>query len=258
VKEYQGTVSFGLQTNGTLLKTDDIETLFRYGVGLSISFDGLPLLHDKHRVFPGGNPSSNQVLTTIKKVTKRDIPVGIITVLEKESGKDVFEILDFLRENNINQVSFIPLRDHVDALPPKEYADILLKAAEYVKHKNIMVREITAWTSALIVRAPLECGCGLLCPAGIRQIAVDPWGNVYGCPRLKGIPLGEKGIPSGLTEISLNENCKTCCFSEFCAGSCPAYDSESSCQFTAYFAPRFVAALCKDREFMRRLLGVKP
>lgn len=257
VKEYQNSISFGLQTNGTLLKKNDIKRLSQYRVNLSISFDGLPWLHDKHRIFPGGGPSSGQVLATLKDVIKENIPVGVITVLEKGTIKNVFDILDFFIENNITKVSFIPLRDHKDALSPKEYAHILLKAAEYIKDKNIMVREIAAWASTLMVKSPLECGCGPLCPAGVYQIAVDPWGTVYGCPRLKdGNPLGEKGIPSKSFETSLHEKCKICCFFEFCRGSCPAYDSEYSCQFTKYFVPRVIAALCKDKEFIRKLLGV--
>ena len=56
--------------------------------GLTISFDGLPVLHDKFRFFQDGRPSSERVMQTMRLLDERNFSYGVrVTVTAEAIGK---------------------------------------------------------------------------------------------------------------------------------------------------------------------------
>ena len=50
-------ISWGMQTNGTIITDKHIEVFKKYNVGVGISLDGLKEHHDKNRVTQSGKPT---------------------------------------------------------------------------------------------------------------------------------------------------------------------------------------------------------
>jgi uncharacterized protein len=101
--------SLHVQTNGLLLTPDVIQLCARYGVGISISLDGPPEVHDQFRVDLRGRPSQDRVIAAIK--TLRDHPsgeslfAGILAVVDPRT--DPGAVYDYLKATGTPSVDFL-------------------------------------------------------------------------------------------------------------------------------------------------------
>lgn len=74
-------------TNG-VLNDKQIDWIITHLQGASLSFDGLPEVHDKHRITPSGKGSSEQVMHTLKRFDEADFFYGIrVTVTADQIDK---------------------------------------------------------------------------------------------------------------------------------------------------------------------------
>jgi len=89
-----GKVSFGIQTNGTLLNDDWCEMFKKYKFEIGVSLDG-PKWANQNRVDWNGNQKYEQTLRGISILKKYEIPFGIIAVIQEESLGKANEIYDF-------------------------------------------------------------------------------------------------------------------------------------------------------------------
>jgi len=75
-----------LQTNGTLIDDEWLSFFYsnRFKLHVSISYDGLPFLHDKHRKYKDGSPTSSDVLRNIKRVNSTGMNISTIMVVTED------------------------------------------------------------------------------------------------------------------------------------------------------------------------------
>ncbi len=100
-KELGKLPSFVATTNGTLSSKKVLETLKRWNMELTLSWDGFKEVHDANRPTLGGGSSYNQILQTIEKLHHWDIPYEIectYNSLHLEKGISVVDLMDFFYE----------------------------------------------------------------------------------------------------------------------------------------------------------------
>lgn len=113
-KHHKRSLHFGLISNFSLLDDEKIDFLIANGVSFCTSLDGPKDLHDRNRVYLGGN-SHESVLAGLRKIVARkaagektDTPNAICTVT-RHSLKRAPEIVDQLVGLGLERIQFGPL-----------------------------------------------------------------------------------------------------------------------------------------------------
>ena len=231
-----------LQTNGTLLTEETADFLHHAGIGIGISLDGRPDVHDVHRCYPDGCGSSMDVIAGIQCLGRRGIAIGLTCVVTAENvGKlsGIIEMAYYL--GNVRRVGFDLLRGQgrgVSVRPARE-EDVAL-AMERV---FALCRKLERLTGRHIVIAQAEQAsclaqrtddgfshCHAMSGAGIH---VDALGRIYACSSFVGderFLLGDvvHGIDARRQEELAHEMQRTmafcCTCTDFlrCGGACYA------------------------------------
>ena len=100
-----------IQTNGTLISDEAADVLCDAGIGVGVSLDGRPDVHDALRRFPDGRGTSSAVITGIQRLTARGKEIGLTTVVTAENVAalpGVIEMAYYL--GNVRRVGFDLLR----------------------------------------------------------------------------------------------------------------------------------------------------
>ena len=86
-------------SNG-VLRDDQIDWIIGHlNGGVSVSFDGLPSAHDRHRLTVLGQGSSERVMHTLKRFDAADYPYGIRVTVTADQIADLPESIDFICSN---------------------------------------------------------------------------------------------------------------------------------------------------------------
>lgn len=135
-RHHKRALHFGLISNFSLLDDAKIDFLIANGVSFCTSLDGPKDLHDKNRVYLGGN-SHASVLAGLRKVvdkkaagSKTDTPNAICTVTRHSLGRAP-EIVDQLVGLGLERIQFGPL-DPI-GFAKKSWDTIGYTSAEFVK-----------------------------------------------------------------------------------------------------------------------------
>ncbi|MGO9372534.1 MAG: radical SAM protein [Syntrophobacteraceae bacterium] len=100
---------FSLQSNGSLLNQEIIDTLRRSKISVSISLDGNRSAQDRHRVFADGSSSFDVVVRNIKTLLHdsiaEDLFSGILAVVDLRD--DPLQTFDFLASMTTSGVDFL-------------------------------------------------------------------------------------------------------------------------------------------------------
>ena len=121
-------VDFGIQTNGVLLKEEDLEKFESENISVSLSLDGPKEMHDQHRIDHKGKPSFDRVyqaLLLLQKYPK--VFQGCIAVINPHfSPRALFK---FFHDNEVKEFNIlIPDANYIS--PPEgrfEQADLYKK-----------------------------------------------------------------------------------------------------------------------------------
>ena len=119
-----------IQTNGYHVHRGLLSLLKRHDVGVSVSFDGTPDLHDLHRRSLDGGPTSEQVLQTIHALRRHQIRHGVLGVLTPESLQRASDIYVFMKGLGVKSYSFnaaMDLQSHRPLVEPDEFGRFLVK-----------------------------------------------------------------------------------------------------------------------------------
>lgn len=112
------TPGFSLQTNGVLLTDKWCEVFASLGIRVGISLDGLPAIHDAHRVDHQGRGSYQATLKGLKIAQEsaylKGVP-GVLTVIDVDS--DPVETYHHLKSLGIRHVNFLFPDGNFDYLP---------------------------------------------------------------------------------------------------------------------------------------------
>jgi uncharacterized protein len=85
---------FLMQSNGTMLSPKTTAVLKRLKVGVGVSIDGPPALHDSQRVFHNGKGSSSSLMRGLKAAAAADLKLGYLSVVH--DPERYVEVLDHL------------------------------------------------------------------------------------------------------------------------------------------------------------------
>jgi uncharacterized protein len=164
-------------TNG-VLNDLQIDWIIQNLTGLSISFDGLPVAHDKHRLTVLGQGSSSRVERTLRRLDAAAFPYGIrVTVTADQIGNLSESIRHICANFNAQRIQVEPayqLGRWNDA-PSSETESFIqaFRAAEFVAKGYGR----SLFCSAARVGALTNHFCGVT----QDSFALSPDGNVSGC-----------------------------------------------------------------------------
>lgn len=232
-------VDFSLTTNGTLLDEEKIRFLSEERIGVTVSMDGPPEVHDRHRRLRGGQGSYRMVLPGVLALIRghRTRPVGARATLTR-GIPDLERCLFHLLDMGFHEVGFSPVTSpDPDCYLNEADLESLLgqfrrlaclfrdRALEgrFLGFSNIsnLVAEIHAGE---VKRYP--------CGAGLGLMGVSATGDLFLCHRLveneeaylgslgKGIDRQRRGRLLRALHLSRKADCRGCWVRHLCAGGC--------------------------------------
>lgn len=190
-----------LQTNGTLLDEEWAAFLKenRFLVGLSI--DGPREIHDRYRIFKGGQPTFDKVFRTAQILRRHEVPFNTLTCVHRLNASRPLDVYRFLRrEIGSTYMQFMPIVEHRDfkrTAPQGWDSAMLPRDGDPESHPDHPHSVVTEWSVD-----PEEWGC-FLCRV------FDEWrsrdmGRVY-VNQFETLVAQHLGMPSQL-----------CIYGEFC------------------------------------------
>ncbi|MDZ8117171.1 anaerobic sulfatase maturase [Pontiella agarivorans] len=198
------------QTNGT--KLDDAWCAFfareKFLVGLSI--DGPEHIHNRYRVNKNGKGSFAEVFQALELLKKHRVEFNTLSCVTRQSPDEAVEIYEFLKEQGVTFMQFIPIVERVGdraahdiglglAVPPdpaaEEHSEAMMPwAVSPEGFGRFLSRIFDAWVKKDVGRVfvnmfdvALGAWCGLepnLCTFSKRcgqAVAMEHDGGVYSC-----------------------------------------------------------------------------
>lgn len=177
----------GLTTNGTLWQGAAWRLMTRPGMRVMLSHDGIPEVHDRHRRFADGRPSSAVALRTLRALTEAGVEPGVVSVVRPDTVGTLAAGIAFLHEN-CGARRFSPTldlwtrwtRDDVTRLE----AEVERVAELWREHLPAMSVSWLDEKAARLMGVP--CGATARCGFGRGEVAVATSGRLYPCERLIG------------------------------------------------------------------------
>ena len=178
--------SFGIITNGSLLRPKLIERLIPLGLkGAKITIDGIREVHDKRRPFKGGKGSFDIIIKNVIEAVDR-IAIHLGGNVDEESIHKIPLFLDYLEEiglkEKLAEVDFKPIMGQIGTARGACYTTSLSDSNIFIELFNIK--------KELIKRGfKTRRGFGIeFCKMVNNEldVSIDPIGNIYKCPAMVG------------------------------------------------------------------------
>lgn len=115
-RECPGGYRLALQSNLYSPRDEKIELLLRHGVGLSVSYDGVPGV----RLSMLGQPTEPAVAANIDKLRERGVPLNGIAVLAKHTVERVIDVYEFYARRRM-AMRILPLFDGPAERPADDF-----------------------------------------------------------------------------------------------------------------------------------------
>ena len=229
-------VKLSVVTNGTLLTREIARYLGEHRIGITVSCDGPPAVHDRHRRFPDGRGSAAAVARGI------DTALGVLgrVLVNAVYGPETFEALpgtvDHLSSLGVRQIHLNPdfsarwTEEDVRRVPGiyREVADRYVRF--YREGRPHFISLVDSKITVMLRGGyqPLE-----RCRMGTGEFAFDPTGRVYPCERLVSSAPEEHaiGAANGVVKIGpvrnqlspgppINPECAACGVQDYCVNWC--------------------------------------
>ncbi len=237
------TVSFFLQTNGTLITREWAEFFRENRFLIGVSMDGTASLHNKNRVDASGKGSHRAVGRGIAALRAAGCDFNVLTVLTRDNADRAREMHAFFAGQNITWEQYIPCiapfdgSEHSFTLNAESYGKFLSESFDiwyegFTNGKPVRNREIDNFFMILLGYPPEDCGMAGICSV---QYLIESDGSVYPCDfyALDEYFLGNileedfDAIDKKRTEIgfiesscNLHDECKSCRYLPLCRGGC--------------------------------------
>lgn len=231
----------GIQSNGTLLSSKDLDFLSANQVGLGISIDGPRNTHTANRPMQNGMSSFDLSMRGMRLGADRNTKqqgqlFGAICTVTSDMSERPEEIYGFFRMLPV-RLKLHPAVTLNSALRPSpaQYSRFLRRFCELWLSDASAALVVTTFEEALCVAAgwnSRECTWSSNCQS--RMIAIDVDGSVYPCSRAVGNNLLRYGnvLSSELSDILRAEarqafllrkpdKCQKCQYLPWCNAGCP-------------------------------------
>ena len=182
-------VNNSIQTNTTALDDRMLEVFKKHSVGVGISLDAPPDVHNKMRVSWSGHSTLERVLSQIETMRSHGLKFGAICVLHKQNYKRCDEIYDFFKAVGLNY-QFNPFyRDEATPLSttdelcitPEQYAEALIQTFNrYISDPSptISVTDLKEIVLSMFMGCSRSCLFAGKCE---EFIGILPTGEIYLC-----------------------------------------------------------------------------
>jgi uncharacterized protein len=179
IELYLGVTTNGLQTSDAawaVMMTDDLD--------LTVSFDGLPAIHDRHRSTASGQDTSTAVLATIQKLVAHERPFHVQIVVRPDTVDRLAEGIAFLRARGVRQIE--TSLDLWTAWSPdaRRRLQAAVRAVGELWRQGLPEHGVSWLDEKLMRLAGVPVDESARCGFGFGQIAVAPSGRLYPCERL--------------------------------------------------------------------------
>jgi len=101
------------QTNGVLLDNDWGKFFSENKFLIGISIDGPQEIHDKYRVFKGGQESFEKVMQGVEILKKYQVDFNTLSCVQKDNSYKPSEVYNFLKEIGSGFMQFIPIVERI-------------------------------------------------------------------------------------------------------------------------------------------------
>lgn len=274
-------VSNALQTNAILLDDQWCEFLYENKFLVGISIDGPRELHDYYRLNYAGAGTFDKVFAALQRCKKYKVEFNTLTLLNKKNVEHPDEVLDFLIENDVRYLQFIPCVETDPAtggiadfsITPGQYGRFLCRIFdrwyEYGP-RQLSIRDFESILSYCAAGRHTLCTFDRQCSdyivvehsgdCFVCDFFVEPkWrlGNIFETPIEK---LAASAKKQGFARLKqkLSDKCLVCRHLGVCRGGCikdrvgvgaepsqESYFCESYKQFFDYAMPRFMQIAAK-------------
>lgn len=95
-------VRFLMQTNGTLIDDAWIKFFAAEDIGMGVSLDGYPALHDANRRTKADEPTAEKILTNLQHMREAGLNVGTLMVFNAPEAVDAQKLFDFIQEHELH------------------------------------------------------------------------------------------------------------------------------------------------------------
>lgn len=234
-------VDFSLTTNATLLTPQIVEFLSENKIGVTVSMDGPPELHDKLRVFSNGKGSYDIIAPRVKALIASHKTRPITCRVTLTNGvTDVVRIYRHLKDElGFHEIGFAPVTtspDRLYAIDEPGMHGVLkqfhILAEEWLEYA--LRGEMHGFSNVSDTMAELYQGVNKShpCGAGLGLIGVGPSGDIAPCHRFVDSDTHALGhISTGMDRekqqdflgrghINTKYDCHTCFARPLCAGGC--------------------------------------
>ena len=236
INENNTVISYGLQTNGTLL-TDELCELFQKNNFLiGVSIDGKSELHNSNRITKDGKGSFNKVMQGVDLLKKHKVKFNVLTVVTNLSKKKAKETYKFFTSHGLNYMQFINCLEPFGVEPQSsgfaldsqgyfEYYKTLLDLyiADKASGQEVYIRYFDNLLGMLNGETPELCGLNGHC--GI-QLVVEGNGNCYPCD----FYCDDKYLMGNINEKNLDELASSACVEKFLLPSYVVNEKCSNCE----------------------------
>jgi len=270
-------ISNTMQTNGVLLDEKWCRFLHENKFLLGISVDGPKEFHDRYRLDHSGAGTFERVMRGIENCRKNGVEFSALTLLNNINVEQPDRLFDFVVENDLTYLQFIPCIETDPAtgktadfsITPRQYGDFLCRLfdlwCEYGPEK-LNIRDFDSLVTYYVLGSHTICTYSKQC-AGF--VVIEHNGDAFCCEffvepkwRLGNIletPLEKLAGDNGKKAFArdkqrLCSQCLACRYLDICRGGCmkdrvragggrerPSYFCEAYKQFFEYTIRRFMA-----------------
>lgn len=269
-------ISNTLQTNGVLLNDQWCRFFHENKFLLGISIDGPKEYHDHYRVDRSGAGTFDKVMGGIQTCKKHNVEFSALVLLNNKSVQHPDRLFDFLVENDLTYLQFIPcveldpvtgkLADF--SITPSQYGEFLCRIFDrwydYGPEK-LNIRDFDSLVTYYVMGKHTICTYSRQCTGFVVvehtgdcfacEFFVEPkWhlGNIFETP-LANLAAGSKKRAFARAKLNLSNKCLLCSYLDVCRGGCmkdrirlnadsqrcESYFCESYKQFFGYTTPKF-------------------
>lgn len=232
-------LSVCVTTNGTLLNADTVSFFHQHRVGVSVSLDGPPDLHDANRPYRNGKGTYATIEEGLRLLLQGSPrPVAARVTLVPSQWSRMPEVFHHVMGLGFHEVGIAPASPvSEELLPTREQEEDLFEGVSILARRFVEEAEqgrILPFSNLIDLLARLHTGQvkGAPCGAGLGYLALDADGRFFVCHRLAGeeaFCVGdlESGPRPGAVRACLNsalaprtEACSACWARALCCGGC--------------------------------------
>ena len=220
-------VQITITTNGTITDPVAWSVMMDDDVELTISFDGLPSVHDRHRLTIAGQPTSRDVIDTMTMLMDAGKRFNASMVVRPDTVEHLSDGIRFLRSIGLTHVTpTLDLWTRWNNDDGRRLLDAVSDCAELWREglPECGISWFDQKAYELARRAGGEFADSARCGFGTGEIAVAPSGRMYPCERVTGEdrddnPMRLRGdVMDGQDFLSIASQQKRC---DDACGVCP-------------------------------------